>query len=305
MDIDHLGNRDFAINFLAEKLRKGTLVLFLGTGASSGASLPSWRTLVERIRSEKGLSNDNLKSDARSLEQAVGEVQRKFFHEDDRDFAELVKNCLYRGVSLDDSLLRDRLLIALGALMMGSRRGSVKRVVTFNFDSVLEWYISLYGFVPKVILQPPVDEGAEDVRIYHPHGFLPLPGLKMDGSDFVMLSQSSINLRAGKPHDEWTVSLRHTLSSGVGLFVGLSEHSFRDVALAPVLTYVGSELKKRRPPRPTGFWILKSEEHGWEDLAQEFLNCNIVPLRISSYDEIPNLLLEVCQRAAEDISSSA
>jgi hypothetical protein len=114
------------------------------------------------------------------------------------------------------------------------------------------------------------------VRIYHPHGFLPHPDLRLDGSDFVILSLKSINLRLGKPHDEWIALLRHILSSGVGLFIGLSEHSFRDRALAPLLALASTQLEGRRP---TGFWVLKTDEAQRDQLNKEFLDYNIVPLR--------------------------
>jgi hypothetical protein len=295
MEIDHLMNREFAIDSLADSLSKGTLVLFLGAGVSSGLHLPGWRALVESLRGEVGLSNDDLGFSADDLESAADEVRRKHYRDDERGFAELVRKCLYRGIGLDDSVLDSRLLTALGALMVGSRRGSVKRVVTFNFDSVLESYIWLNGLVPRVILQPPVEEGAEDVRLYHPHGFLPHPDLKTEGSNFVILGSRSINLRFGKPYDHWVALLRHILSTGVGLFIGLSEESFRDTALALLLTAVGEELK---PRRHTGFWVLKSKDSKDNEKDQEFLECNIVPLRVSSYEEIPTLLLDICQRAA-------
>src|SRR5579871_1192278 len=160
MDFDYLIEYDRAVQFLADRLSDGTLVLFLGAGVSSGARLPEWRALVESMRTDVGLSNDNLTSSADSLERAADEIRRKFYRDDEPGFAELVRKCLYRGISLDDSILDDRLLIALGALLMGSRRGSVRRIVTFNFDSVLESYIWLNGLVPQVVLQPPVDEGA-------------------------------------------------------------------------------------------------------------------------------------------------
>ena len=271
MEFDYLTKRDRAVDFLANSLREGTLVLFLGAGVSSGAGLPTWPALVKSMRTEVGLHNDGVTSDADSLERAAQEIERKFYHKDDRGFAELVQKCLYQGISLDDSVVADRLLTALGALLMGSRRGSVRRIVTFNYDSVLESYISLNGLVPKVVLQPPVDEGAEDVRIYHPHGFLPHPELKIKGSDFVMLSSSSINLRIGAPYDPWIELLRHTLATGVGLFVGLSLHSFRDRALAPLLTTVGKGLKVRRP---TGFWILKEDGDNDSQVDEEFLGWN-------------------------------
>jgi len=298
MDFDYLTEYDRAVEFLADSLSAGTLVLFLGAGVSSGARLPDWRALVESMRTEVGLPNDDLSSAADSLERAAEEIRRRFYPDDERGFAELVQKCLYRGTSLDDSVLGDRLLTALGALLMGSRRGSVRRIVTFNFDSVLESYIWLNGLVPQVVLQPPVDEGAEDVRLYHPHGFLPHPDLKIKGSGFVILGSRSINLRIGEPYNPWIELLRHTLSTGVGLFVGLSEHSFRDRALAPLLTAVGMGLSARRP---TGFWVLKKENANDSEVDKEFLDCNIVPLRVPSLAEVPKLLLEICQRAAQTI----
>jgi hypothetical protein len=300
MVFDSLLYEDRAIETLADSLSQGTLVLFLGAGVSLGTGLPDWPSLIKSLRAEVGLPSDHIDDSADSLQLAADEVRREF-KGSDREFAALVQRHIYGGVKLDASLLRDDLLIAIGALMMGSRRGSVKRVVSFNFDSVLEWYISLYGFVPRVILHPPVDEGIEDVRIYHPHGFLPHPDLELDGSDFVVLDLKSSNLRLGKPHDPWVVLLRHILSSGVGLFVGLSERSFRDRALAPLLAEAGEQLKERRP---TGFWILKSKEESRPGLNKEFLDYNVVPIHQSEFGDIPKFLLRVCQHAAKSIDIS-
>jgi hypothetical protein len=301
MEIDHLTYPERAAEFLSESLSAGTLVLFLGAGASASAGLPNWRSLIESIRTHVGMSNATLDSSADSLQRAVDEVRREHFDGNEKGFAELVRECLYNGVTLDDSLLPNHLLISLGALMMGSRRGSVKRVVTFNFDSVLESYISIYGFVPRVVLQPPVDEGAEDVRIYHPHGFLPHPALGADSSDFVILGLKSINLRLGKRNDDWIELLRHILTTGIGLFIGLSEHSFRDRALAPLLADVAETLKRRRP---TGVWVLVSEPGDRDQLTKEFLDLGVVPLHLSTYEEIPKFLLNVCQRSAGSIRVS-
>lgn len=300
MEIDSLKYPERAKAFLAKSLADGTLTLFLGAGVSLGAGLPDWYTLVGRLYDEVGLSSESLENSADSLQRGADEVRRRF-KGSDRDFAELVQTCLYRGVELDETLLRDNLLIALAGLMMGSRRGSVKRVVTFNFDGVLEWYISLYGFVPRVILQPPVDEGAEDIRIYHPHGFLPHPKLGLEASDFVMFDQKSINVRLGEPHDEWISLLRHVLCTGVALFVGLSESSFRDRAIAPLLAKAGAQLQRRRP---LGFWVLKSKEEDRELLTQEFLEYNVIALHLSSFDEVPKLLLDICQKAGQSVHVS-
>ena len=296
MEIDHLTSQENATVFLADCLKEGTLVLFLGAGVSSGANLPRWRTLVERMRDEVKLPNGGLNDSADSLQQAAEEVRLTFRRDEDAAFAKLVHTCLYRGVQLEN-LFPDKLLISLGALMMGSRRGSAKRVVSFNFDSILEWYLSLCGFVPSVIIKPPVEEGAEDVRVYHPHWFLPHPGLQLDGSDFVILDRRSVDLRIGQPGNPWQELLRHVFSTGTALFIGLSVSSFRDRAIGPLLSVTGTVLEDTRP---TGFWILPEDEVYDASVDQEMLARNVVPLHLKK-EEISKFLLGICQHASGPI----
>jgi hypothetical protein len=303
-------NEQYAIDVLAESLNNGTLVLFLGAGVSSGASLPEWPDLIKSMRAEKGLSSDNLSDTPDALQDAADEVETKFFPNDRKGFAELVRKHLYKDVKLDESLLSDRGLIALGALMTGSRRGSVNRVVTLNFDCILEWYLSLCGLIPRVVLQSPAAEGREDVRVYHPHGFLPHNDLPADSSNFVMLGLKSINQRLSDPNDDWSTLLRHVLTSGTALFVGLSERSFRDRALAPWLEYAANKNRIRCPDLPTGFWVLKLEDgkktaQEIELMEQKFLASRIVPLRQTNAEMIPSLLLRICQKAAQRIAVSS
>lgn len=312
-EFDYLMDEEVATGVLADSLLNGTLVLFLGAGVSFGASLPGWRNLIKSMREDKGLSNDKLGASPDALQDAADEVEMMFFPNNKKGFAEFVREHLYKDVHLDESLLSDRTLIALVALMTGSRRGSVNRVVTLNFDCILEWYLSLYGLIPRVVVQPPALEGGEDVRIYHPHGFLPHKDLPTDSnnlvmSNFVTLGLKEINKRLGDISDDWSALLRHILTSGTALFVGLSERSFRDPALRPWLEYAANKNLKRCPELPTGFWVLKLEdeeksEQEIEFIEQSFLASRIVPLRQQNVEGIPALLLQVCQKAAQRIAA--
>src|ERR1700687_258304 len=306
MDFAHLKEENYAVDVLAESLLKGRLVLFLGAGISSGANLPGWRDLIISMREKVGLPNDDLGESADALQDAADEVEMKF-KGDKKGFADLVQKCLYKGVELDENLVTDPGLVALGALLTGSRRGSVNRVVTLNFDCLLKWYTSLCGLIPSVILEPPAYEGTEDVRIYHPHGFLAHDDFDAASSDFVILSLQSINKRLSDPNDIWSTFLRHVLTSGVGLFVGLSERSFRDRALAPLLEYAAEKNEKRKDSNlPTGFWIVNLEKENKstqqiELMEQKFLASRIVPLRQATAEAIPRLLLRICRRAAQQV----
>src|ERR1700683_1554060 len=121
MAFDHLMEEVRAVEFLAARLGEGTLVLVLGAGASVGADLPQWRTLVDRLRAKAALAPVPVSAGADSLQLAADEVRRDFCNGNRREFAQLVKGCLYDGIALSSSLLKDDLLIALGALMIGSR----------------------------------------------------------------------------------------------------------------------------------------------------------------------------------------
>ncbi len=305
VEFDYLREKRRAVDYLSDSLGRGTLVLVLGAGASVGVGLPDWVTLVGNMAQRAGIAADALTGHnvpAEELQLLADKILREFCKNDERQFAGLVRTCLYDGVELSNRLLRSDLLTAVGALMMGSRRGSVRRVLTFNFDSIIEWYMFLHGFVPRVVLQPPELEGAEDVRIYHPHGFLPHPELKMKASDFVVLGLRATNLRLGKGGDPWFELLRHLLRTGVGLFVGMSPRSFRDRALAPLLAAVGEELKAERP---TAFWVLLASERS-EASADEFLADNVVPLSCcGNKEDVPPFLLEICQKAASQVTGVA
>lgn len=290
---DHLTYKLRACEFLSQHLKKGTLTLFLGAGASSGLGLPGWIDFVNICRKKVGLSEVPHDSKSEDLQIAADEVEAKC--KITNDYLPLLKDCLYQNmVTLSSKELKNDLLIALGALLMGSKRGSVQRVVTLNFDSILEWFLSVYGFITRVIYQLPAIEGDEDVRIYHPHGFLPHKNLKLPDSDFVILGLDSINQRIGTPGDQWFEMIRYIFRSGVCIFVGLSETTFSDRALSPLLTTTAKELEN---DRPTGIWLFNKKIK--DSTRQQFLRNNVVPLELSSNKEISDFLLDICSDASK------
>ncbi len=279
-----------AQQFLASRLRLGTLVLFLGSGASQGLGLPGWVDLVNRLRTTVRLPLLPATSSAIELQLAAQQVQKKCASKD--KYFRIIKESLYRDInSLTTDVLRRDLLIAIGSLLIGSKRGNVRRVVTLNFDSMLEWFLLLHGYVFRVVHTLPELEGSEDVRIYHPHGFLPHPSLGHPDSKELIFSIDSVNRRLGTTGDQWHEMTRHIIRSGVCLFVGLSETTFLDPNLAPLLTKTSDEVKNSRV---TGIWLLKDKI----TIRDQFLDNNVVPIRFHSEKAIANFLLGVCQQSA-------
>lgn len=293
---DRLVNPRFARQFLAGRLREGTLVLFLGAGTSVDLGVPNWLKFLNGIRGEVGLSTFRRNPDSQILQNAADEVRQKCASES--EYFELLRRVLYARVSeLSYGILKNDLLMAIGALLMGSKRGNIKRIVTLNFDSMLEWFLLLQGFVVRVVSHLPELEGSEDVRIYHAFGFLPHPSLRMRASNFVILGSDSVNLRLGTPGDAWYEMMRHLLSSGVCLFIGLSERSFLDPSLATLLTPAACKMPAHKL---IGICLLK---HRIPELVRKrFLNSHVVPVEFLSREEISQFLLRVCQEAAGHVS---
>src|ERR1035437_4285770 len=296
VSLDSLTDREACKTYLATELKKGTLVLFLGAGTSSGLGLPSWKTLVAGMRRKVGLPPARYSRNitAEELQLAADEV-KDHLNDNEDAYHKVVRDCLYAGVKLSSDILHDPLLRAVGALLMGSnKRGNIQRVVTTNFDCMLEWYLSLFGFSARVVYrQRPEVEGAEDVRIYHPHGFLPHTKMGLSDSDFLLLGFDSVNKRIGKRGDYWFELTRHLIGTGIGLFVGLSVNSFRDAALRPLFATISEDIGSHRP---MGVWILVGKVNSAH--RREFLKNRLVPLYLPKYEEVPKFLFEVCQAAS-------
>ena len=298
IDLDELKEQQNATDYLAKCLSSGTLVLFLGAGASKGFGLPDWLTLVNKLREKVGLDilKGGKKVSADTLQHGASEVVDKMKRP--QDLVKAIEEILYKDFQKLSVLkaFENKLLVSISALLMGSKRGHITRVVTLNYDSMLEWFLSIYGFVVKTVYKLPELEGTEDVRIYHPHGFVPLPVLGIQSSDFVILDMHSANQRLGNPHDPWFEMTRHILDTGVCLFVGMSANTLSDRILAPLLSTSGPKCGETRP---LGIWLLKDALTRAKE--QEFGRNNIVPLSITSEDGISEFILDICQKASRKL----
>lgn len=302
MSYDHLMRPDNAAQHLSGSLRAGTLTLFIGAGVSADMGLPNWHELVRRLLIKAKIKPDAISptSSAAELQVVADRARREL---GDRYLA-TVKESLYKDIKLPNQIPMSALLVSMGALMTGSRRGTVQRVVTFNFDCLLEWYVGLCGMVTRVIVEPPELEGSEDVRLYHPHGFLAHSPVRVKDSPSILLGLQSVNKRLGTDGDPWFELLRHQFRTSTCLFVGMSMDSFRDRAIGPLLTTVGEEVASSRP---LAFWILADEAcepvSVDADLVAsdnaEMLEAGVVPVRFGDYSSVPDFLLSICQKAGK------
>jgi hypothetical protein len=295
---DVLKEESLAVPLLASYLNQGNLTLFLGAGVSYDFGLPGWLDLVNGLRKKQGLNEMPSSATSADLQIAVDEVKDHLGSEE--KLIEATREQLYitlRGVDIQN-LLKNPLLMAIAALLMGGQRGRIRRVITLNYDNLLQWTLSVFGFsVHTVHKLPALDTGA-DVTIYHPHGYLPIPGSSDESSDFIILGKESINLRLGSPDDLWFEMVRHLLSSSICLFVGVSPISLSDAALAPLFNTIG---KRVEAERPLGSWIVKQKDSLHSAKVSEFQRYNIYPLLFNDPEQISVFLFEICKKAGESM----
>ena len=284
--------RPLGVELLSSHLFDGTLVLFIGAGVSIGLQLPGWLDLVNAVRETAGYNRLDKDARADDLHEACDEVRYKL---GEKKFFDIVKKTLYKDPPdrIRERLYKNKLLTALTAMLVSSKRGRIREVVSFNFDSMLQWYLSLFGFTVQTITKLPALVGSEDVRIYHPHGFLPHEEMShLHDSDFLTIGLDSIDSRIGKPGDLWFERTRQLMHSGMCLFIGLSENSFKDRAISPLIKAVANEVGLERP---LGFWLIYREMTG---NADSFLRRSVVPIVLKDEDDIAEYLLEICRESA-------
>ncbi len=284
--------KKLAINFLAKQLIKGNLTLFLGAGTSKGFGLPNWLELVNGLREKVGLKKIVDYTTAEDLQNAADEVLDIL--KDNQILIEEIRQILYEGKNeLDVKLAyENHLLVAIASLMIGSKRGHVKNVITLNYDSMLEWYLQMFGYMVNSIYEIPTLEGSEDVKIYHPHGYVPHPMISKISSNFVILGLHDANKRLGNPHDPWFEKTRSLLESSTCLFIGLSGQTLSDRVIAPLLASTGEKLKGKRP---LGIWI--SKDKLTDNKIKQYERNNIYPIEIQDVYEITEFILKISQEA--------
>lgn len=280
-----------ALGTISELLRNGSLTLFLGAGVSmSTKDFLNWVDLVRFCLKEKGISvsiEDDEPVD--NLLSAMENVRDKCANE--KEYKELVQKYLTGFISYDYKHAQNMLLIAIGSLVMSSKRGSIEEIVTYNFDDLLEWYFDFHGFNTQVVSEIPFLTKDSDVTVFHPHGFLPKLDKYKKSTHFIF-DKFSYDLTVGNDKYPWFSLCNQLLMNKIALMVGISGN---DPAIRTLLTRTHADLSKMGCNRPVAFLLSK---HDSIKNDQEYFKRGIIPLGFDSHDDIWTFLLEVCRQAS-------
>lgn len=299
---------------IAQFLKRESLCLFLGAGVSSSAGFPSWLDITKHCVSKKKLITKLKKIDKISLTEkssisdlliALENVRGKCSNE--IEFKGIVENYFLTHVTrYDYTIAQNLLFVALGALVMPSHRGAISEIVTYNFDDFLEWYMHIHGFTVQRVTELPYLENRNDIRIFHPHGYIPLakslcPGNPTgNGSRNIVFDLHSYERLMADKENAWNHTLAGIVRRKIPLMVGLS---FDDPPLKHLISQVKQEMEKEPSWksgdswRPIGILLkLESEIKGKEN---DYILRGIAPVGFANYDEIWEFLLSVCQLSAD------
>lgn len=275
-------NRERLLDLLAHRLVRKRLSLFLGAGASHAFKLPDWTRLVDNLYAQKALTRPSSRNDTADAESLLVE----HYKSDRVAFAKDVQKALYQDYKHDPSVIETNpLLTAIGALVMSSARGSVAQVMTFNYDDLLEVYLSWRGLTVASVDHLPAWNSDADVEVLHPHGLLhtdmtaPTRGLVLTRLDYDGI--------VGNSADLWRQRMIGILRSTTCLFIGLSGD---DANLTSMLVEVKKAHSSREP-----YWGVR---FGCDTKGPTWSARGVYPLHLKNHDETPALILDICRRAA-------
>lgn len=281
-------------DYLGEELLSSRLALVLGAGLSAPFKLPTWDDLVDTCCSAVGVSIPSKRPDNRDLAEEV----RVACKQDDA-YLNLVRAQLYAGRSVSmEALTANRTLSAIAALAMSSVRGTVGNVITYNFDDLLELHLSYHGFKIQRVSDVPAWNEKADIRILHPHGFLPSPSSTWSRTDWILFDRRSYSERAAL-EPLWREEQLPILRRNTCLLIGLSN---RDDELDSLIADVSAS----HPCSGAGipYWGVRFAERSGnraaDERASETARRRGLFLKfVADYEnDLPRFLFTVCQKAA-------
>jgi len=194
--------RDFKLSKLNQLYKKGQISLFLGAGVSSSAGMPDWNKLLNSLFvsfltkefdedsnvTDKDISQivDRLNTIDEPTSLMAARYIRKGFTKDadeSEEFNTAITTSLYK-LRNKKYQTHSELIKSIGSLCTPKMTGSkIKSIVTYNFDDLIERELVRRSIDGISIYSPEEIKSADELPIYHVHGFLPEEKKEYEGLD--------------------------------------------------------------------------------------------------------------------------
>lgn len=284
---------DKAIEYLGKKLKQGSLSLLVGAGASNAFGLPNWSKLVERCCQGEVEFTGQLEADIKNLKNQL----KKKGSEYPKNYLLKIRSALYEDVFIDFFDSNKELLIAITTLIITSYGASINRVLSLNFDNILEWYLKLNGLRVTVNYSDKDILNTSDVEIIHPHGYLPSNKISNILSDNVIFSQDEFETFKRRKDDYLSDQMYHFFRTSCFISIGVSPYSLESY----ISTCIGhltderlnSDAFKERLI-PFGFAFIQPSESNVE-LKNDLLNNYGIVVVETEHHNIPKILFKISQ----------
>lgn len=299
---DNLKRNDSFIKELSYSLKAGRLTLVCGAGISIGANIPSWNDLLLRLLESMmvRISNNNSISlkdiSTQEFQKRLGSsslVMGKYLKSNlGKDFLPELRDALYQ-----DNPKSCELIEALVELSRPQRDGKpIDSIITFNFDALIEENLAENNIKYKAIDNEGVRNKANELPIYHVHGYLPRKG-KITSNKDVVFSEDAYHTQFIEPFSWSNLIQLNKLSQNTCLFIGMS-------LTDPNLRRLLDVANRKESSKNINHYIIKKtpeldDSNGKTDELMIFLeeqDANELGLNViwvDSFLEIPTLLKEM------------
>lgn len=292
------------------------IVLFLGAGASNEAKIATWDTLISELfvaLIDKQLIANHIQIEKKYKKKIVKEVikqngnspllQTRFLRNSfENDFEELVREILYKNAVESSDLLEE-----IGQLCIPNRgKLGIRAIINYNFDDLAEKNLKRLRVKYHSIYGEGMIQDADELGIYHVHGFLPQEKENYDNltKSLLVFSEEGYHKLMLEPYNWANISQLNYMINNTCLFIGLSMTDPNMRRLLEIAAQKRTEsdsdcqhyaiMRRFRMKESTEVDSIKSFERVNETLQESFfkeLGVNV--LWIDEFDEIPVILKQI------------
>lgn len=282
-------HNEVVIDQLRNAYKKGALTLYLGAGVSVDSGLPTWERLVLSMYFQTNreiflesrtqpfpnylfaISEWLLKESSDSLDIITSRIKRHYHEQDAKEFYRLIKETLY-SANLEmgeyyhrseyDIFGQNMTLSAIINLCSSSVPGvsGIKSIISYNYDDLVEKGLELVDPAIatkfKIIYNEDLRFEANQVPIYHVHGYIPLDNIPGSSLEDLIFSEESYHKAAQNAYYWGNMVQMQNLANNTGLMIGLSlsDRNIRRILsalmTAPIATDNYIILKREQPTTP-------------------------------------------------------